>query len=100
MNRSYVSDPQPAEGTRAGELASRLDPNSATWQELAGIPSLGEKRAKAIADYRDVAHSRDPTATVFRSAGDLMRVRGIGTATVENLKPYLVFPGERPRTRP
>jgi len=99
LNRSYVSDPQP-QGSRASELASRIDPNSATWEELAAIPSLGEKRAKAIIQHRDAARSRDPGAIVFRSASDLMRVRGIGKATAENLNPYLVFPGDQPSTLP
>ena len=100
LNRSYVSDPQPAQGSRAGELASRIDPNSANWEELAAIPSLGEKRSKAIVEYRDGVRARDPAAVVFRSANDLMRVRGIGRATADNLKPYLIFPGERASTSP
>src|SRR5690348_17068103 len=59
-NRRYVSDPQPPQPARYNELASRIDPNVATWQELAAIPSLGEKRAKEIVAYRDRAHQTDP----------------------------------------
>ena len=100
FNRSYVSDPQPVQGSRAGELASRIDPNSASWEELAAIPSLGEKRSRAITDYRDGVRARDPAAVVFRSANDLMRVKGIGRATADNLKPYLIFPADRASTLP
>lgn len=95
-NPGYVSDPQPARPARYNELASRLDPNAASWQELAAIPSLGEKRAKDIVAYRDRAHDADPGAIIFRSPADLMRVKGIGKSTAQNLEPYLVFPAPRP----
>ena len=45
-NPAFVSDPQPERPARFDELADRLDPNTATWQELVAIPTLGEKRAK------------------------------------------------------
>ena len=92
-NRAYVSDPQPVEGARASELASRIDPNSADWQTLAAIPTLGEKRAKAIVAYRDQV-TAGGAKVVYRSAADLVNVRGIGAATAENLRPYLVFPSD------
>lgn len=92
LNRAYVSDPQPPQGRRAGELATRVDPNSATWQELAAIPSLGEKRARQIVRFRESARSANPSTIVFRSPDDLMQVRDIGPATAQNLKPYLLFP--------
>ena|SRR5690348_4177455 len=91
-NPRYVSDPQPQSPARYNELASRLDPNSATWQELAAIPSLGEKRSREIVAYRERAHQMDPSAIVFRSPADLLRVKGIGKSTAENISPYLLFP--------
>ena len=91
LNRQYVSDPQPPQGARYHELASRLDPNSADWQSLATIPSLGEKRARQIVAYRDQLAAQNGGAAVFRRPSDLLRIRGIGRATVENLKPYLKF---------
>ena len=96
-NRRYVSDPQPTQPARYNELASRLDPNTATWQELAAIPSLGEKRAKDIVAFRERALQTDPSRTVFRSPADLTQIKGIGISTAQNIQPYLVFP---PLNRP
>ena len=101
VNRQYVSDPQPAQGARYEELATRIDPNTADWQTLAAIPTLGEKRAKEIVAYRDRIRSSEPNAIVFRDAADLLRIRGIGRATIDNLRPHLVFPpADRPARVP
>jgi len=99
VNRQYVSDPQAGQGARYDELATRIDPNTADWQTLAAIPTLGEKRAKEIVAYRDRMRSGEPNAVVFRDAPDLLRIRGIGRATMENLRPYLVFPPADRATR-
>jgi DNA uptake protein ComE-like DNA-binding protein len=95
-NRSYVPDPQLPQGARAPELQSRLDPNSADWHALAAIPTLGEKRAKAIVAYRESVLASNAHRTAYQSPGDLLHVRGIGAATLENLRPYLSFPSDRP----
>ena len=95
MHPHYVSDPQPRTGSRASELADRLDINTATWQELTAIPNLGEKRAQAIVAFRE-AHAPSATGPVFKSANDLLRVRGIGAATATKLKEYLIFPSTQP----
>lgn len=97
-NRTYVSDPQPSEGPRAAELQSRIDPNSADWQTLAAIPGLGEKRARTIIAYREGLHAANSGRVAFHGPTDLLRVRGIGIATVENLRPYLIFPSDEPST--
>jgi len=99
MDRQYVPDPQPPRGVRSAEVADRIDPNTADWQALAAIPSLGEKRAREIVAYRDHVHATDPTTIAFRLPADLRHVRGIGPATVENLQPYLVFPTARPNEK-
>ena len=96
-NSRYISDPQPEAPDRAAELADRIDPNTAGWQDLAALPNLGEKRAKAIVEFRE-SHlaTRHP---VFTSADDLLAIRGIGVATVTKIKPYLVFQ-PAPATKP
>src|SRR5437763_1058004 len=101
MDRTYIPDPQPGVGARANELASRIDPNTADWQTLSALPTLGEKRAKEIIAYRDHIRDRDGTDLVFKEPRDLLRVRGIGLSMVENLRPYLMFPAQdRPATAP
>ena len=98
-NRQYVSDPQPAKSARFDELADRLDPNVATWQELAVLPQLGEKRAKEIVAAREEWRRIDPKRVVYTRAEDLLAVKGIGLAMVETLRPYLMFPAAQPTTQ-
>src|SRR3954469_20500798 len=95
-NRQYVSDPQPAKPARFDELADRLDPNVATWQELAVLPQLGEKRAKEIVAARESWRRIDPQRVVYARAEDLLAVKGIGRAMVETVRPYLIFPESAP----
>jgi competence ComEA-like helix-hairpin-helix protein len=87
FNRAYISDPQPIESAKQSELADRLDPNVASWQELAVLPQLGEKRAKEIVAYRE-AHGS------FKRAEDLLAIKGIGAAMLETLRPHLMFPAK------
>jgi hypothetical protein len=96
LNRSYVSNPQPDLPARAPELADRIDPNAADEQTLSALPLLGEKRAKMIVDYRKHFHDLKPDEVVFQKAEDLMRIRGIGVNTVDQLRPFLVFPSTQP----
>ena len=97
-NTMYVSDPQPETPPRYHELADRIDPNTADWQTLAALPGIGERRARDIVEYRERkrAQAKDPALVVFDAEGDLLYVRGIGAATVEGLKPYLLFPRQDP----
>lgn len=102
LNTMYVSDPQPETPARFDELADKIDPNTANWETLAAVPGLGQRRARDIVDFRqrkrDLAH--DPNLVVFHTGNDLLFVRGVGVATVDNLKPYLLFPATLPATRP
>jgi len=99
LHRNYVPTPQPADGLRAAELADRLDPNTATIPEIAAIPSVGDKLATTIVEYRDSFMRLHPGQRVFEKPSDLMRVRGIGPARMEALSTYLVFPATRPATK-
>ena len=98
LNPAYVSNPQPEEPARYHDLADRIDPNTADWQTLAALPSLGEKRAKAITGYRDERLRAKPAEVVFKAPRDLMAVRGIGVGMLVTLRPYLVFPTDKPST--
>lgn len=57
-----------------------VDPNTATLRQLERLPRIGPATARAIADGR-------PYTTVE----DLRRVRGIGPATLEELRPLLLI---------
>ena len=101
FNRQYIADPQPAAPARVDELADRLDPNVATWEELAVLPQLGEKRAKEIVAYREQFRADRRGDVAFARIEDLLKVRGIGVAMIETIRPHLMFPVTRPvSTRP
>ena len=52
--------------------------NSASKTDLIKIKGIGEKKADAIIQYRE----KSP----FASLGDLKKVKGVGSALVENIK--------------
>lgn len=64
--------------------STRIDPNTATLDELMVLPGVGEELARRIINGRANGPYRKPL--------DLDRVPGIGSKMIENLKPYLIFP--------
>jgi hypothetical protein len=90
-NPARVNDPA-GEGSLAGELASRIDPNSADWPAWVALPLIGEKRAKEIVAFRQAWVAEHPGKLAFEKLEDLMRVKGIGKETIKTLAPFLVFP--------
>jgi hypothetical protein len=88
----YISQPQPLIAPRHELLSDRIDPNTADWPTLAALPGIGERRAQDIVAYRERRRQHAPDAVVFRDADDLARVRGIGYAVVNALRPHLIFP--------
>ena len=95
-DRLYVSNPPPPHAERFDELASRIDPNTATWQELAVLPQIGEKRAKEIVAYRESVLAGDANEIAFARPQDLTHIKGIGPAVIETLRPHLTFPATPP----
>jgi hypothetical protein len=87
-----VDDPPPAMGELANDLATRIDPNTADWPAWAALPLIGEKRAKEIVAFRENWLAEHPGEIPFEKLEDLMRIKGIGKATIATLEPYLVFP--------
>ncbi len=61
----------------------KIDLNRAEWYELIILPGIGEKKAKAIVEYRK-------SEGVFKSIEQLCEIDGIGIKTVEKIK-GLVF---------
>lgn len=66
--------------------------NTATAEQLTLLPGIGPSRAQAIIQARE--------RRAFRSVQELIRVRGIGRATLLRLRPYLTVEGETTLTRP
>lgn len=60
-----------------------VDVNAASALALEAVPGLGPSRARAIVEDRE-RHGR------FRSLDELDRVPGIGPATIDALRPFLV----------
>ena len=95
-DRARVDDPPPVNGARAGQLATRIDPNTADWPAWVALPLIGEKRAKEIVAFRETWVAEHPGELAFEKLEDLMRVKGIGKETIKTLSPFLEFPaGEK-----
>ena len=99
FNRSYISDPQPLRASREKELADRIDPNTADAATLSALPLIGDKRAEDIVKFRERYVADHAGKLAFERPADLLLIRGIGSATISQLSPYLIFPSE-PATRP
>ncbi len=61
--------------------------NTASAEEIASIPGLGEKKSQAIVRFREKHGS-------FGRIEDLKRVIGIGDKLLEKIKPYVIVRGE------
>ncbi len=70
-----------------------LDLNTAAVHELTAIPGLGASTAGAIVAHRDL---HGP----FRNLDALAAVEGLGPASIERLRPFLVVPGATPDPPP
>lgn len=74
-----------AAAARPLQAGERIDPNSASVNDLARLPGVGTRLAKEIVSDREI---RGP----FRALGDLDRVKGIGPGALRRLEPFLLFP--------
>lgn len=99
MHPARVGNPQPADGPRAGELADKIDPNVATVWDLSALPNVGPAMARRIVEEREQFRKDHPQEAPYKKLEDLKRVKGIGDATLENLRPYLEFPTTQPVAR-
>lgn len=70
-------------GTAGGASAGPVDLNQATAAQLDALPGIGPSTAAAIVAYRD-QHQR------FSKVDELLEVRGIGPAKLEQLRPLVV----------
>jgi competence protein ComEA len=101
QNRAYVSPEQPDVAPRAAEVLDRIDPNTADWPTLAALPVIGPSVARKIVDERETFRANHNDRKPYLRVEDLLRVKGIGQATLKNLEPYLIFSNsDRPTTQP
>ena len=64
------------------EIPFKINLNTATLADLEILPGLGPTRAAAIVENRP-----------FASVEDVLKVRGIGEATLNKIRPYVVVEG-------
>lgn len=77
---AVVSDPE-KEASNSGK-GSLVNINTATLNELEGLPNVGPATAKAIVDYREKNGK-------FKKTTDLMKITGIKQKTFEKLKDFI-----------
>lgn len=70
-----------------GVATASVNINTATQDQLASLPNIGQTKAKAIVEYRKANGN-------FASLEDIKKVKGIGDKTFEKIKPKLSLGGE------
>jgi DNA uptake protein ComE-like DNA-binding protein len=89
-NPQEIASPQ--DGARSAQITGQLDPNDAPAAMLAVIPHLTQAKARAIVAYRESFVRRHPGRRAFNSLHDLLRVKGLGRQTLEQISPFLDIP--------
>lgn len=75
--------------TGAKATAEKVNINTASLEELQKLPRIGPQVAQRIIDYRK-EHGN------FKRVEDIMKVRGIGEKTFNQLKDLITVGGENP----
>jgi competence protein ComEA len=68
-------------------LSGVVNINTATPEQLQLLPGIGEARARAIVSLRKQSGG-------FKSLDDLLEVKGIGKAMLDQLRPFLSLNGK------
>ena len=76
--------PKPAPAKGEAEGGKQVALNEATAEQLLTLPGVGPKRAEAILSLRQRLGR-------FKRVEDLLRVKGIGNASLRRLKPLVVL---------
>jgi hypothetical protein len=89
-NPQEIASPQ--DGAHSAEITGQLDPNDAPAAMMGVIPHLPPAKARAIVAYRESFVRRHPGRRAFNSLHDLLRVKGLGRQTLEQISPFLNIP--------
>jgi competence protein ComEA len=71
-------------GKASAQVASKININKATVEQLTELKGIGEAYAKKIIEYRE---KNGP----FKKIEDIMEVKGIGTKTFESIKDQITI---------
>jgi len=66
------------------QVVEKININKATGPQLSVIKGIGEKKAQAIIDYREVNGD-------FVEVNELVNVKGIGQATLKKIQPFVIL---------
>ena len=77
-----VAEAQKAIAEDKAGFDGQIDINAATSAQLQLIPGIGPSIAQRIIDYRTENGN-------FTAIEDLLKIKGIGTKTFEQMKPYI-----------
>lgn len=80
---ALLATPATAFGAAGEEKATRVNLNTATSEDLAGLPGIGPSYARRIVEYRE---KNGP----FKRVEDLLNVQGIGEKTLERIRDRVV----------
>lgn len=73
-----------AHSTKKQASTGTININNASETDLVSLPGIGPSKARAIAEYRLQQGG-------FKSIDDLQQVKGIGSATLEKLRPHVTL---------
>lgn len=83
---AHAEAPKSAADSSAQQASGVVNINTATAEELDRLPGIGATRAQAIIELRSKVKR-------FENLDDLMRVKGIGRASLRKLRPMLTLQG-------
>lgn len=66
------------------EVAEKVNVNKATSEQLAMLSGIGEKKALAIIEYREMNGD-------FVAISELLKVKGIGESILKKIEPFVTL---------
>jgi competence protein ComEA len=76
------------DGQSVREWPLRIDPNTASWPELAALPGIGETLARRIVAHRQKSGP-------FSDVDMLQEVKGVGPKKLQEARPFLLVGQEK-----